>query len=217
MPDVKHFDSRKVMKSIANLFWRHGGSSVGMEQVVEAAGINRSSLYSTFGKKHDLYIATLREYVESRSIPEFTRLSEDETGMPAVTGFFRRLIYARFLGEEANWGCMVSNAHSQEDCRDSRVRDVLDDHHDRLKAAMQSALQKAQALGQLQAGVDAKATAEMLTLTAYGINLRSRAGADGKLLQSEIATALKGICSDSYLHHRLDSKKEGENDPIYDL
>lgn len=214
MPDVKHFDSNKVMNSIARLFWRHGGSSIGMEQVVAAAGINRSSLYSTFGKKNDLYLATLKVYLESRSNPEFTRLSEDARGMPAVTDFFRQLIHARFFGKEANWGCMVSNAHSQEDCRDPRVKELLGDHHDRLKAAMQSALQKAKALGQLQAGVDVKATAEMLTLTAYGINLRSRVGADGKLLENEIVTALKGICSDDYVRHSQNRKKEGKNGPI---
>lgn len=209
MPDVKHFDEERVMESILRLFWREGGSSAGVEKLVGEAGINRSSLYATFGKKRELYVGALRRYLETRSFPEFERLAKDQRGMPAISDFFQQLIDVRFFGKEANWGCMASNAHSHQDCRDPKVKELLSDHHDHLKAAMRSALVRARSLGQLAMAVDPEASAQMLTLVAYGINLRSRAGADGKILRRDIEVALKGICSDGYLAE-IEKQKEGK-------
>lgn len=53
MPDVKHFDPDTVLESVVRLFWRQGVASTGIQDVVTATGLNRSSLYATFGGKQE--------------------------------------------------------------------------------------------------------------------------------------------------------------------
>ncbi|NUR01179.1 MAG: TetR/AcrR family transcriptional regulator [Streptomyces sp.] len=193
MPDIKHFDPDATLETVVRLFWRQGIASTGVQDVVTATGLNRSSLYATFGGKQELYRAALRRYLEQRSQPMFRRLAEDERGLPAVSEFFAGLIEARCSGEYAQWGCMASNAHAGAENSDPEVRGLLDQHHRELREAMYAALVTARRQGQLAPGADPGASADLLALLAYGVNLRSRAGADAASLRKTVAAALDSL------------------------
>ncbi|GAB2958215.1 TetR/AcrR family transcriptional regulator [Streptomyces pseudoechinosporeus] len=193
MPDIKHFDPDTALEAVVRLFWQQGVASTGIQDVVTATGLNRSSLYATFGGKQELYRAALRRYVEQRSQPAFRRLAEDERGLPAIADFFTGLIEARCSGEYARWGCMVSNAHAGAENSDPEVRALLDRHHRELRDAMHAALVTAHAQGQLSASCDPSAAADLLALLAYGVNLRSRAGADARDLGTTVTAALASL------------------------
>lgn len=190
MPDVKHFDPDAALEAVVRLFWRQGAASTGIQEIVDATGLNRSSLYATFGGKQQLYLAALRRYLEQRSEPVFRRLAEDDRGMPAIAEFFAGLIEARCAGEYARWGCMVSNAHAGVENSEPEVRTLLEQHHRQLRDAMHAALLTAEARGQLAPAVDPGTAADLLSLLAYSVNLRSRAGADAPTLQRAVDAAL---------------------------
>ncbi|MGA5320100.1 TetR/AcrR family transcriptional regulator [Streptomyces seoulensis] len=195
MPDIKHFDPDATLETVVRLFWRQGVASTGIQDVVTATGLNRSSLYATFGGKQELYLAALRRYLELRSQPVFRRVAEDERGLPAVSEFFAGLIEARCSGEYARWGCMVSNAHAGAENSDPEVRALLDQHHRELREAMYAALTTAERQGQLAPGTDPGAAADLLALLAYGVNLRSRAGADAEVLRGTVNAALGSMAA----------------------
>ncbi|MFK4106447.1 TetR family transcriptional regulator C-terminal domain-containing protein [Streptomyces sp. NPDC019531] len=131
----------------------------------------------------------LRRYIEQRSRPAFSRLAEDGRGLPAVHDFFAALIEARCSGAYARWGCMVSNAHAGGENGDPGIRAALDRHHAELREALRTALTAGVAKGQLQPGTDPGAAADLLALLAYGVNLRSRSGADA----GELTTTVTGV------------------------
>jgi TetR/AcrR family transcriptional repressor of nem operon len=188
--DVKHFDQTTVLGTVVMLFWRQGMAATAIQDVVTTTGVNRSSLYATFGDKHALYLAALDRYLEEHALPGFARLAGDPRGLPAVTRFFTQLIRARCSGERARWGCLMVNAHTGPESTDPDVRRRLDHHHNRLRAALSDALRTAHRLGQLHTGVDIDATAGQLALLAYGLNLRSRAGAPATELKRTVNQSL---------------------------
>ncbi|XVV00372.1 TetR/AcrR family transcriptional regulator [Actinosynnema sp. CA-248983] len=189
MPDVKHFDPEAALDTVVRLFWRRGVATTGVQDIVEATGLSRSSLYSTFGGKQELYRAALERYVRERS--NLGPLEQDDRGLPAITDFFHRLIDVRCTGEHARWGCMVSNAHAGTENDDPQVRAVLDRQHQRLHDALRNALRTAHSRGQLDA--DPEAAASVLALLAHAVNLRSRAGADAQQLRDTVDAALAMI------------------------
>ncbi|MEU9102707.1 TetR/AcrR family transcriptional regulator [Streptomyces sp. NPDC048361] len=193
MPDVKHFDPDAALEIVLRLFWQQGVASTGIQDVVAATGLNRSSLYATFGGKQELYLAALNRYLEHRSQPMFSKLAKDERGLPAVEEFFAGLITARCSGAYARWGCMVSNAHAGAENGDKGVARLLNQHHRELREALRAALVTAQARGQLAQSADPAAAADVLALVAYGVNLRSRAGASARALKQSVTTALTSI------------------------
>ncbi|MEU7033561.1 TetR/AcrR family transcriptional regulator [Streptomyces sp. NPDC046237] len=193
MADVKHFDQDAALETVVRLFWQQGVASTGIQDIVTATGLNRSSLYATFGGKQQLYMAALERYVTDRSRPTLGRLAEDERGLPAITDFFAGLIETRCTGEYAGWGCMVSNAHTGAENTDPEVRALLDRQHQRLRDALHAALRTAETHGQLAPGTDPAAGAEVLALVAYGVNLRSRAGMGADELARTVGAALDAV------------------------
>ncbi|WP_329119447.1 TetR/AcrR family transcriptional regulator [Streptomyces sp. NBC_01465] len=193
MADIKHFDPDATLETVVRLFWKQGVAATGVQDIVNATGLNRSSLYSTYGSKQQLYLAALNRYVAARSQPVFRQLAEDGRGLPAVADFFRGLIGARTSGEHARWGCLVSNAHAGVESDDLEVRAVLDRHHKGLCDALRTALETARKDGQLASSVDPASAADLLALLAYGVNMRSRAGADARSLSRTVDAALESL------------------------
>jgi AcrR family transcriptional regulator len=194
--DVKHFDQTAVLGTVVQLFWRQGLAATGIQDVVAATGVNRSSLYATFGDKHQLYLAALDRYLEEHALPALARLAGDQRGLPAITQFFGQLIRARCTGERARWGCLMVNAHAGPESADPEVRRRLDLHHKNLRAAVHDALRTAHRLGQLQSTVDIEGTAGQLALLAYGVNLRSRAGGPAAELKRTLNQTLTTLTRD---------------------
>ncbi|MFJ3338659.1 TetR/AcrR family transcriptional regulator [Streptomyces sp. NPDC086766] len=193
MPDIKHFAPDTALETVLRLFWRQGFAATAIQDIVTATGLNRSSLYATFGGKQELYRAALVRYLDQRSRPAFRRLAEDDRGLPAVAEFFQGLVEARCAGEFARWGCLISNAHAGAETGDPEVRALLDRHHVELRDALQTALVTAHDQGQLAAEIDLRSSAELLALLAYGVNLRSRAGADAGALGATVKATLQTL------------------------
>lgn len=185
MPDVKHFDPDAVLDEVMALFWLRGAASTGIQDIVTATGLSRSSLYSTFGGKRELYLAALRRYVNERSRPIFAQLVDGDSGLPAIEEFFARLIRTRCSGAHARWGCMVANAHANGENADADINAVLHEHHEQLSSALRVALEREPRLR-----ITVEQAADLLAMLAYGVNLRSRAGADEKALNATVKAAL---------------------------
>jgi TetR/AcrR family transcriptional repressor of nem operon len=54
MPRVKLFDENEVLNKAMNLFWKQGYSATSIQDLVSHLGINRASLYDTYGDKEKL-------------------------------------------------------------------------------------------------------------------------------------------------------------------
>src|SRR2546423_4201723 len=60
----KEFDRDEALQKAMEVFWSHGYEAASIQELVKQMGINRQSLYDTFGDKHALYLAALDRYRE---------------------------------------------------------------------------------------------------------------------------------------------------------
>ena len=56
------FDEKEKLEKAMAVFWQKGYQGTSMHDLVDAMLINRSSLYNTFGDKHDLFLSCLSYY-----------------------------------------------------------------------------------------------------------------------------------------------------------
>lgn len=64
MPRVKLFDEQEVLKKAMHLFWKKGYYATSVQDLVDESGINRASLYDTFGGKKELFTKAFTNYRE---------------------------------------------------------------------------------------------------------------------------------------------------------
>src|SRR5436309_10790096 len=56
------YDPGEALARAAATFWKAGYPGTSLDDLVEATGMNRPSLYAAFGDKRDLYLKTLEHY-----------------------------------------------------------------------------------------------------------------------------------------------------------
>lgn len=56
MPVKKSFNKTDKLKKVTSLFFKKGYHATSMQDIVTATGLNRSSIYNTFGSKLELFI-----------------------------------------------------------------------------------------------------------------------------------------------------------------
>jgi len=61
----KKFNRQGVLKKALPVFWRRGFAEASLHELEVATGVNKSGLYSEFKDKEDLFMQSLRYYLES--------------------------------------------------------------------------------------------------------------------------------------------------------
>src|ERR1700759_2622678 len=56
----RQYDHDDALKLLRDVFWIKGYAATSLDVLVEAAGMNRPSLYSAFGDKEAMYLAALK-------------------------------------------------------------------------------------------------------------------------------------------------------------
>lgn len=74
------------------VFWERGYEATSVQDLVDALGINRASLYATFGDKAQLFEAVMERYVEQVRAGPAAQLEPPHAGREAVQGYLEALV-----------------------------------------------------------------------------------------------------------------------------
>ena len=69
MGRTKQFDHRTALDQAMELFWARGYHATSIQDLVDHLGVNRQSLYDTFGGKDELFKAVLERSASVRPCP----------------------------------------------------------------------------------------------------------------------------------------------------
>jgi TetR/AcrR family transcriptional repressor of nem operon len=107
MAGVKQFDRDDVLDRAMALFWRRGYEATSIRDLVTATGINRGSIYATFGDKQGLFLAVLDRYGEKIANPLMAQL-DDPDPRRAIQRMFESIIQ-RTSDPRFPRGCLNTN------------------------------------------------------------------------------------------------------------
>jgi len=62
----KQFSRRGVLEKALPVFWRHGFADTSLQELERATGVNKSGLYTEFDGKEDLFLESLRYYLDEQ-------------------------------------------------------------------------------------------------------------------------------------------------------
>ena len=98
----------RILETAASLFYLHGIANVGINEVIEKAGVARMSLYHHFSSKDDLILAVL-DHISAQRIQAIGKaLSGCHTPESRLLAIF--LILKETVNEETFRGCAFINA-----------------------------------------------------------------------------------------------------------
>ena len=112
MARPREFDVDEALDRATELFWTRGYEATSVQDLVDALGVNRASLYATFGDKGQLFAAVLRRYGEQVSDALLEALAPPAAGAEAVRAWFKVLI-EKATQPRGPRGCLLLNAVSR--------------------------------------------------------------------------------------------------------
>ncbi len=175
MARPKEFDVDDALASALQLFWQKGFEATSMQDLVDAMGIQKASLYGTFGDKHSLYTAALRSY-QQQSLRNLEQTFADGAPKAALRGLVLK-IAEQACGRAGKLGCFCVNANIEMAPHDAAITALLRDHSEQVEALFERALRTAKAEGELPRGADCKALASFVFGIVMALNVLGKQGA----------------------------------------
>jgi TetR/AcrR family transcriptional regulator, transcriptional repressor for nem operon len=189
MARIKTFDPTVVIDRAMQLFWRQGYEATSVQDLVEALGIGRGSLYDTFGDKHTLFLASLDHYSEMVFTALMPPLQSDGSVRDAL---HQMLVQVLDLATTPSHppGCLMTNTLAELGLRDADVAQRLLANYQQLESALIKVICRGQATGEIAGRHSAPALARFLLTTVQGLRVLAKAQPDRVLLEEVISVAL---------------------------
>lgn len=194
MPRVKTFDSDAALDRAMDLFWRQGYEATGVQDIVDELGISRSSLYSTFGGKDQLFQMAFQRYCAQEAGPRHALLTQDGSVLDALRELLLGLADAPRHHPDRR-GCLVVNAAMERVPGHAATTVAVTTQLGRLEEALYAAIRRGQAAGEVDPARDARALARFLVSVVQGMRVVGKATADPATLRDTVDVALAAVAA----------------------
>lgn len=189
MARTREFDEEKVLEAAMQLFWERGYEATSLSDLTSRMGIQRPSIYSTFGDKKELFEAALRRYTTSRAADIRARLQSHVSVKQAFATFFEEVIQAEYTKDLSN-GCFCINTMVELAPHDERFEVLTREHQLYLAVIFQETIERGVQAGELEAGTDAKSLAQALIVSLIGLTVMMKSQPQRSFVDNAIAATL---------------------------
>jgi AcrR family transcriptional regulator len=187
------FEAEVALDSAMHTFWQGGYAATTLDGLGSAMGLNKPSIYATFGNKEALYRQTLDHYMKKHGSRYLRALNS--------TGELRRDLAAHFsvfldtVTGEHGPGCPISCTLPAESENSPAVKAKLAELLKAVDDATSKRLKSAKHQGQISKDADVRALAQIVVGTMLQFGVRARAGATRSELNRIAKSVVNLICS----------------------
>lgn len=193
MPWEKQFDVNEILDKAMQAFWSRGYEATSMQDLVDCTGVNRGSLYATYGDKRALFLAALHMYDDRVRRKLLADLESRNRPREAIRALF--LAFTSQVSENGgNRGCFLTNTALELAAHDPEVGKIVANAQEEIEAFFARMIRSGKDRGEIPPQVKAAEAARGLLASLLGLIVLTRSRPQRALLQSVVNDAL----------HRLD-------------
>ncbi|MUL37565.1 TetR/AcrR family transcriptional regulator [Gloeocapsopsis dulcis] len=170
MARKKEFDRDEVLEKAMETFWCQGYEATSVQDLVEQMGINRGSLYDTFGDKRALFLAAIAHYNETAFAEAIAQLEAPGASKQAIVDYFQNFIECA-TSDKQRRGCLMTNSAVELAPHDQNTASCITTHLQRLENAFYHVLVNASEKGEISSRQDLRALARFLTCVLQGLHV----------------------------------------------
>jgi TetR/AcrR family transcriptional regulator, transcriptional repressor for nem operon len=189
MPRLKAFDENDMIEKAKNLFQLKGYEGTSMQDLIDTLGISRSSLYDSFGDKHQLYLKTLNTYCEANVYALIEQAKTTDNPLAFIQTIFTTIIEQTEKDREKK-GCYVVNAVVEFGERNPDVYKIVEANNKAFEKMLENLIIKAQAQKQIATHKNAQQLAKFLFTIICGLRVNAKSKNGIKDLNDVVKVAL---------------------------
>jgi TetR/AcrR family transcriptional repressor of nem operon len=178
MARTKAFDQTEVLKKIQKLFWDKGFNGTSVDDLVNASGLSRSSLYDTFGDKEALFIASLRLYRQENTRQMVDMIEQSTDVRKTVAEIFDYIL--EDSRDNQRLGCLMVNTAIELAAHEKKIAKAVDENMVVIHEAMVRLIRRSQAKGELRKTHSPEALSTMVLTSVNGLRVAEKWGTEEK-------------------------------------
>jgi AcrR family transcriptional regulator len=184
------YEPEVALGKALDLFRTQGFAATSLDDLSEATGMNRPSLYGAFGDKRELYIKSYQRYRDEARVAMQEIFRADMPVRQRLERIFASALNIYLSGETAPRGCFTVVTAASEAVGDPEIRAMVLDALDGLDKAFANCFRRAKEKGELPASADPAVLAQMASATIHSVAIRSRARVPRKELEAIVKGAI---------------------------
>jgi AcrR family transcriptional regulator len=184
------YEPEVALGKALDLFRRQGFAATSLDDLSEATGMNRPSLYGAFGDKRELYIKSYQRYREEARASMVEIFRQEMPVRQRLERIFASALNIYLSGETGPRGCFTVVTAASEAVGDPEIRAMVLDGLSELDKAFASCFRKAKEKGELPDSADPAVLAQLASATVHSIAIRSRARVSRKDLEAIVKGAI---------------------------
>jgi TetR/AcrR family transcriptional regulator, transcriptional repressor for nem operon len=189
MPRPKAFAEQDALHAAMETFWQKGYHLTSMQDLVEAMGINRGSMYDTFGDKHTLYKLALGLYQDILRADLTEVLAIADSPVTKIRAVFDWSVQEAHV-DRYQRGCFMTNATLEMLPHYSDVAPLIDRHFQFLGTLFRSLLHEAIDRAECRPALPVDETAQFLVSQFVGLRVLSKTNPAAGTLEAVVRMAM---------------------------
>jgi TetR/AcrR family transcriptional regulator, transcriptional repressor for nem operon len=183
MAGTKQFDEDVALDRALDLFWRQGFGATSMQDLAQATGVLRGSLYHAYGDKQALFLRIYDRY-RARYLERVAAALAAPAPDEAVRRYFAFALEMIGQADDAamSRGCLTTKTATDETAMDAPIRAALRGLLDAVRALIEARLAQPDAAGRLV--LPPASAALLLVTTTRGMVVMERVYRDTAQLQA---------------------------------
>ena len=185
----KEFDREEVLEKAMTTFWRYGYEGTSMQNLVASMGINRGSLYDTFGDKRALFQSAIAHYENTRMKELVAYLKAPGASKPAIVDLFNSLVEQSNRDQES-CGCFLTNTAIELCPQDADTAKRIRTNLKNIEKAFKKTLINAREKGEISNEGDLDAISQYLTSSIQGLRVMVKVNQEPEFLKNIVRVIL---------------------------
>ena len=177
MARTKDFDESEVLAKAIKLFWQKGYNGTSMQDLVDGLGISRSSIYDTFGDKHQLYLRALESYKQEETVKRDQVLHGSLPAREAIRQLMD-LTILEMIRDKQHKGCFLINSAVEVGSQDKDTNAIICQNERQLEADFYEVIKSGQSKGEISRKHDPRALSRFLLNTIVGLRVTGKSATD---------------------------------------
>ncbi|MDP2380450.1 MAG: TetR/AcrR family transcriptional regulator [Pseudohongiella sp.] len=184
-----------VLTNAMEQFWREGFEASSVQKLLDVTGINRGTLYNSFGDKDAFFKSCLEHYSKLVDGELAASLNNEQLSTWAAISKYFDITVVGTSNKRRSMGCLIVNSFCESINYDKEIQKLLKNYYSAIRKALLKRLKDAEKAGELANGLSAELAADVLLNLLSGLRVHSREGKTGKQLAEVIAFTLKSVQS----------------------
>ena len=187
------FEEAAVLTNAMEQFWKEGYEASSVQKLLDCTGINRGTLYNSFGDKETFFKSCVDQYNGIVDQQITSTLKNDDLGpWESIDAYFKTSILD-ISNKQRTMGCLLVNSLCESINFDRDMKRVIRASLSNIRKPLIVRLKEAQKKGKLKKGVSVESAAEILINMMHGIRVNSRDGKNARQLKDLIKFTVSSL------------------------